>query len=651
MKAKPESVRDIFGSKCQYIIPIFQRHYVWERTNQWEPLWEDLISQLRVRLDGRVPKPHYCGAIVIDERKKESVAEATKFSVIDGQQRLTTFQIILCALRDASIKQGASDLIAKLGKLIFNAPEEGVNSDPADEVKVRPTKFDRTPFFDILNTADREKIRQKYYASYKANTSGRSAAKQADLPRTIESYLFFYDMISKLLASPRDTFGTDTYDSDEIIESLADTFFSDFQTVVILLDSTDDAQVIFESLNYRGAPLLASDLIRNYAFMRAEQNRENVDEIYAREWSHFEDKFWAAEDRQGRLKKPRMEFFFANFLAAATGTEINQSRIFQEYLEWINFRKHDLSVSSELQFIFKHAFVYRTLVDPIGDSDLPNFAKFLSAFDFTIAFPLVMAIFVEDGIDADEKADMLLTLESYIVRRSVCGRTTKGYNKIFLQAVRDLRAKGINPRGLRDFFSGLKGESGDWPTDEQFHAAFVHKPLYALLTGQRLVYILSRLEYAERSKYTEIIKIDSQLTVEHVLPQSWCGAWPLANGRQVNEEQFEQANKRALLQLPLDALDRAITERENSVNTVGNLTLIVGRLNSSIGRSAFDVKRDAILQHSSLRLNRYFQTIDDWDEARIFARAEALVRDALDVWRGPKVSLVPGVMSSSEAQT
>ena len=305
-------------------------------------------------------------------------------------------------------------------------------------------------------------------------------------------------------------------------------------------------------------------------------------------------------------------------------------------MDWINFRKHELKVRDELKFIYKHAKVYRQLVDPVGDDDLPNFARFLSAFDFTIAFPLVMAVFAETEIEPEEKADILLTLESYIVRRSICDRTTKGYNKVFIQAIRDMRSKGINQKILRDFFTGLNGDSVDWPTDEQFQAAFMRKPIYQILTGQRLVYILSRLEHAERHKYSEIIKIDSQLTAEHVLPQSWCGNWALVGGHQVNQEQFEQAIKKDRLQLPLGALERAIVERERLVNTIGNLTLIVGRLNSSIGANTFDLKRAAILQHSSLRLNRYFQSVDEWDEEAITRRSELLFRDALTIWRGPK---------------
>ena len=89
----------MFSPQCQYVIPIFQRHYVWTRDVQWESLWEDIISQVRVRLDGRTPKPHYCGAIVVDEKKKVSIGDTSRFDVIDGQQRLTTFQIILAALR------------------------------------------------------------------------------------------------------------------------------------------------------------------------------------------------------------------------------------------------------------------------------------------------------------------------------------------------------------------------------------------------------------------------------------------------------------------------------------------------------------------------------------------------------------------------
>jgi uncharacterized protein with ParB-like and HNH nuclease domain len=635
MQSKPESVSDIFLPVCQYVIPIFQRHYVWSKEDQWEPLWEDLLSQVRVRLDGRVPKPHYCGAIVIDEKRRTNISEPNRFNVIDGQQRLTTFQIMLSAMRDVCIKQEAISSAQKIGKLIFNAAEYNDANDIQNHVKLRPTKFDRASFFDVLATADREKLRQKYHTVFKAKAPRKGVEKLVEIPNSVGAYIFFYDSISRAVTHPEEFFGTDSYTSQEVLDALSHGLTEDFHTVVILLDQTDDAQVIFESLNYRGQPLLAADLIRNYAFMRAEQNKEDVNDIYETDWAKFEDRFWTSEERQGRIKKQRIEFFFANFLVANTGSEINQSRVYQEYLSWITDTKHDLRVKQEIKYIVQYANVYRELVEPRGNSELEGFSKFLSAFDITIAFPLIMAVFTDGNLDKLERAQILLDFESYIVRRSICGRTPKGYNKLIIQAIKELKSKRQGARTFQQFLLSSKAESADWPDDEQFEAAFIRKPLYRNLPSSRLLYILKRLEAAQLSRFSEEVKINADLNIEHVMPQTWFGIWPLGNGSHVTPDQVEQARKLDMLGLPLDAKQKQLLLRDNLVDTIGNLTLIVGKLNSSIGNSLFERKRNAILEHSALRLNRYFHHHIEWDESAISLRSSSLYKEALGVWPRP----------------
>ena len=94
-------VNTLFGNDVQYIIPLFQRHYVWDQEEQWEPLWKDIIEKAQQRLSEyqREQFTHFTGAIVI-QQKQTNVNEVQKYEIIDGQQRLTTFQVILCALRD-----------------------------------------------------------------------------------------------------------------------------------------------------------------------------------------------------------------------------------------------------------------------------------------------------------------------------------------------------------------------------------------------------------------------------------------------------------------------------------------------------------------------------------------------------------------------
>jgi len=206
---------------------------------------------------------------------------------------------------------------------------------------------------------------------------------------------------------------------------------------------------------------------------------------------------------------------------------------------------------------------------------------------------------------------------------------------LFLVAIKELRSKGFSPVSLRHFLLNQKGESNDWPEDAEFQACFHRRPLYRDLPPGRLTYILRKLEAAERSKFSESVTINSDLSLEHILPRAWAETWSLKNGQFANSEQIEWTRKQVMLQLPLDVLSKEIARREEAVDTLGNLTLIVGRLNSSISNRPFAEKRGAILQHSALRLNRYFHSVEGWDESAIAARSVTLFGDAQMLWPRP----------------
>src|SRR5436853_5571517 len=103
-------------------------------------------------------------------------------------------------------------------------------------------------------------------------------------------------------------------ETEKRISALFDTFRHDIQIVSIELEGHDDPQVIFETLNARGEPLLPSDLLRNYFFWRASREHAELQGLYDKYWSHFDSEFWKREEKQGRLTRPRVDLFFYNFL-------------------------------------------------------------------------------------------------------------------------------------------------------------------------------------------------------------------------------------------------------------------------------------------------------------------------------------------------
>src|SRR5882762_2920953 len=110
MKANAVSLLAIFEKKMRLEVPLFQRQYVWSREHQWEPLWEDISRKFAECLEGREDAPvHFLGAMVLDQ-KQTPTTHVEKRQIIDGQQRLTTLQILLAALRDFCHENACDDL-------------------------------------------------------------------------------------------------------------------------------------------------------------------------------------------------------------------------------------------------------------------------------------------------------------------------------------------------------------------------------------------------------------------------------------------------------------------------------------------------------------------------------------------------------------
>ena len=98
MKPETRTVNELFGLDVRYVVPLYQRPYVWEQERQWEPLWDDITTLLDHQESERTGSTTrtFLGAVVLDY-EAPLPGEVPEFTIIDGQQRLTTLQIILSA--------------------------------------------------------------------------------------------------------------------------------------------------------------------------------------------------------------------------------------------------------------------------------------------------------------------------------------------------------------------------------------------------------------------------------------------------------------------------------------------------------------------------------------------------------------------------
>jgi hypothetical protein len=619
MKATAVSLLALFETKMQLEVPLFQRQYIWQREKHWEPLWEDIARKFSDYLDGRKDAPiHFLGAMVLD-LKQTPATHVGKRQVIDGQQRLTTFQIFLAAFRDFCSEKDCEDLAKECAAFTLN---KGMMAEPEiDKFKVWPTQLDRGQFSDVVGSGSRIEVLKKHplrKRPYARNPEPR--------PRMVEAYLFFYEQIEEFFLGtkaepPLAAAVPLAQRADECFQALR----SSLQVVEIDLEQGDDAQVIFETLNARGEPLLPADLLRNFIFLRAARRGEPQEALYKQFWARFDDPFWRVEVKQGRLLRPRSDLFLQHFLASRLTADIPIKHLFVEYKFWIDRKQPFTSVADELACLARQGDDFRRIIAPVKDDPLYGLATFLDAYDVRTCYPLVLTM-LDTGLDEAQWVTVSRTLESYLLRRAVCGLTTKNYNRVFLALTRNLRRDGATPENLSKQLAELSGDSTEWPSDDKFGEAWRTQHAYQVLNNPKIVHILKRLSDSYLTTKMEAVSVDGALSVEHILPQQWQSKWPLPDGSQgLTAEALWTAGK------GVEQAD-ATRKRNAALQTFGNLTILTQGLNSSVSNSPWHTKKPELLKHSLLPINQQFHDVVAWDENAIMRRSDALFARALKVW-------------------
>jgi uncharacterized protein with ParB-like and HNH nuclease domain len=622
MKANAVPLLALFEKKMRLEVPLFQRQYVWSREQQWEPLWEDIARKFTEFLDGRKDAPvHFLGAMVLDQ-KQVPATHVEKRQVIDGQQRLTTLQIFLSAFRDFCREQDCEELAKEFDSYTLN---KGMMANPeVDKFKVWPTQTDRGQFADVVALGSREAIELKHPVVKK-----KYARYPDPRPRMVEAYLFFSDEIRDFfLGTEQEPPLAGDQPLAGRIEEAFQALKNALQVVAIDLEQGDDAQVIFETLNARGEPLLPADLLRNYIFLRAARLNEPQEELYEKYWRGFDDEFWRREVRQGRLIRPQSDLFMQHFLASRQMVDIPIKHLFMEYKFWIDRERPFKSVTEELSTLATERDHFRRIVEPQKGGVIFDLATFLDRFDIRTAYPLLLTL-LDSNLNSEEWARISRALESYLLRRAVLGWTTKSYNKIFLSLTRSLRKAGCSADALEEALLEFSGDSSGWPSDELFSDAWRHRPAYQELNNARVVHILQRVGNEFLTKLNEQITIDSPLTVEHIMPQSWIEHWTLPDGSTgLTWEELVDAK-------PDDPKTLATRTRNAAVQTFGNLTVLTQELNSTVSNSPWADKKPELLKASLLPINQQLHKYAAWDEAGIQARGEELLAKAMKIWSLP----------------
>lgn len=617
MKADHAAVGHVLADRRRFVVPVYQRHYQWRVDKHLEPFWQDVAAKAEERLASKGRRfDHYMGALIVLDDGTYEPRRVPTVQVVDGQQRLTTFQLFLAAARDLATARGYEAIAKDAEAHLINGGEDRMSDPDSERFKLEPTLFDQS-LFRLLVSGDLNAIRKDQSDAFYKN----GKLKTGSAPKTLAAFVYFREQLEKFALG--DDAGDDALVQHRLSTVLS-TLLADFRLVVITLQENDDAQVIFSTLNARGEPLLAMDLVRNDVFHRARLEDQDPKKLYKTLWSTFEAPFWEAEVKQGRFKKPRVEFFLANVLASETGEEISIGNLFPEWRSYVKSGRGG-GVVNELQTLTAHAPAYAMLTDPQGSSPLAEIARTMRAFDVTTAYPVLLKIAKEQP-DEEAQAAAFDLLASYVVRRAICDLGTKNYNNNFLRLVQTVVEAGPNAEALWETVSGWTGDASRFPDDAEFADAVLRVPAYKALGPARARWVLSKLEMALRTKFDEAVDLGSSLEVEHVMPRAWRTGWALPDERMAPANWWDAPAD--------DAMATAIRARDVAVDTLGNLTLLTGARNASLSNGRFDDKRPKF-QQSLLVLNRDIAQEEAWSEALIEARARRLATYALKLWPAP----------------
>ena len=386
--------------------------------------------------------------------------------------------------------------------------------------------------------------------------------------------------------------------------------------MVITLGESDDAQVIFETLNSKGEPLLAMDLVRNNIFYRAEKQDAEVETLYKRLWDPLDHPWWREPAPNARPKRPRLDHFLAHMLAAETGRKISIRELYAEYRDFAvpKGKPRFENVEDELKLLERYAPVYRTLE---GQESLAWLGRKLATWQVTTVYPVALQMGRED-VPLEERERLAQLIYSYLVRRTLCKFTAKNLNKVFQSVAAEFLENGVSATSFKGYFAKNIGDSSRFPTDREVRHGILNENAYAISPGPRLTDILWEMELASRPALAEQTEQPRDLWGEHVMPQSWGDDWSFEDGTTGHH---------------LDEDGKTIA-RNAILHTLGNLTLLTGGLNISSGKKGFGEKKAKFADHSGLFLNKWFNDKSQWTEKEIGERGEHLADPAVARWAG-----------------
>lgn len=575
--AKP-LIEFIDGQQIQFVIPVYQRNYDW-LTDNCDQLFGDLI-----KLSQSKRHFHFFGSIVTT-----SAGNSFNRLVIDGQQRLTTISILLLAGIKA-VQNKAMEI------------SDEVNLDKAYQMFLQ-AKFCRSERKIKLVPIENDRI------AYDKIFYGEELLDENS--RITRNYRHFYNKLTRI---------PHALSFDQLLDTI-----ERLQIISIELDSDDDAQLIFESLNSTGLALTEADKIRNYLLMSLTPDEQQV--CFKNYWQKIE---LATASQPTR--------FLRDYLTIKQQSQrpVRLSNIYYEWKKYMEGHDRKEELSEMLGYAHYYQQVTEAKLSTVRLSEKMRHICNIGTDVTNVFFIQFLKYASANNLSEDEVYKVIDLVENYLARRIICNMPGNALTQVFCALHKDVlkSIEEYSSANIKQDYSysdilvfHIMRRDGNYqlPRDMQFVESIKTRDAYHMPKPFQ-IFLFERLENAVHGEYndvaTDMKKKDA--TIEHIMPQTLSNEWKTMLG-----DNFEEI-------------------QEKYLHTFANLTLT--GINSELSNKPFAVKRDGKTigseiypgyKNSKYRLTRNVTLCEQWTEAELQKRCNEIVTIFLRLYPLPQTTFKP----------
>jgi hypothetical protein len=563
---KNDTYRMLMGNGLTYRIPRFQRDYSWTE-EEWEDLWLDILGTVKPGGESA----HYMGYLVLQSENEKT------FSVIDGQQRMTTLSLIVLAA------------LKNLNRLV----EEGKD---ADRNKQRLNQIRQTyiGYLDPVTLVPRSKLslnrnNDNYYQTYLVPLGHLPQRGFRASEHSLRKAFEWFE--SRVRDYTRKAGGDEGVALAQLVETMSDRLFF---TVITVTDELN-AYKVFETLNARGVRLSATDLLKNYLFSVLHREGQHEHEMKS-----LEDRWEAMVGRLGSES-------FPDFLRVHWNSRhsfVRQTELFKTIRGRVATRD---AVFELIRRMEEDLDTYLALSQPTASHWPESFkrsANDLRMFNVRQPFPLLLSArrtFSDADFESLLRACVIISFRYNVIGNLQTHEQERVYNAV---------AEKISKGELGRATDVLAAMVSVYPDDRAFKAAFGDKIIRTTQSRNRRVvrYLLCALE--KQLSGTDHDFDSDSYNLEHILPEHPADGWGAFNDE----------------------------ELEAMIFRLGNMTLLNASENRDQGNAPYSTKRPAYLNSIFAITRKISEDNADWDANRIAARQQWMANQATAIWRIAQLS-------------